>query len=103
MVQPSPTMDLVRAGADPEVWTSVSRAMRRVEAQDSIVFRTGDVGLGWRIAARTLGVAALLWATTGTGRWQRGLRPATAREPEPGMSDRTGRPWSRWPPLSSSW
>lgn len=75
-MQPSPTMDQVRAGADPVVWTNVRRAMRRVEVCDSIVFRAGDIGFGWRIAARTLGVAALVCAATGDRRGQRGPGPA---------------------------
>ena len=74
-MQPPPTMEQVRAGADPVVWTHVRRAMRRVEVRDSIIFHAGDVGLGWRIAARTLGVAALMCGATGD-RLQRGLRPA---------------------------
>lgn len=75
-MQPSPTMDQVRAGADPVVWTHVRSAMRRVEVCDSIVFRAGDVGPGWRIAARTLGVASLVWAATGDRRGQALPRPA---------------------------
>ena len=61
-MQPSDGMTLLRAGADPVVWANVSHTMRDVEVRDSIVFRTGDVGPGWRIAARMLGLAAVLWA-----------------------------------------
>ena len=61
MVQRSEALAQLRAGADPVVWANVSRTMRGVEARDSIVFRTGDVGRGWLVAARALGAATLVW------------------------------------------
>lgn len=58
----TPGMAELRAGADPEVWSNVSQAMREVEVRDSIVFRVGEVGRGWHIAARLAAVAVMVWA-----------------------------------------
>ena len=64
----STLLDAAREGADRRVWRLVAQRMQHIAAADSIAYRIGSVGRGWRAAVWIIAgtrLAARMFAFTG--------------------------------------